>query len=304
MTRDELIQAINDTADNAVKNFNKSIPGAQRLVLAELENILRSLDYDGNNLARTVKNMRVIGDIGNKLRRIILNNTYEDNVIDYAKSFTEITTLQNQYMRQVLKDFKIKPVLGQLKDQSINFTIQALTEQGLDANVIEPIRNALRTNITTGGTYKQILQQVREVVQTTPAGEGALQRYTKQITTDALNQYSRNYLQLAVGGSGLTWFQYTGSNIKTTRCFCHAMTTKRFFHVSEIPKLLKGDFTEFDNLECSIYEKTGLPDGMIPGTNAANFLVNLGGYNCGHRAIPVLDAVVPQEVRNAIKISG
>jgi hypothetical protein len=305
MTRDELIQAINDLADSSVKDINKSIPDIQKQMMDEIEGMLRKLDYDGShNLRRTVGNMKTVANINNKLRRIILSGKYEKSVVEYLKSFNALTALQNQYVRQTIKDFKIKPVLAQLKDQSVNLTIEALTEQGLDSNVISPIRKALQTNITTGGKYQQILQQVREAVLTTPAGEGSLERYVKQITTDSLNQYSRNYLQLATSGSDLKWYQYTGSNIKTTRCFCFAMTKKRFFHASEIPALLKGDFDEFDEMDCPINSKTDLPDGMIPGTNESNFLINLGGYNCGHRAIPVLDIVVPQSIRDKIKKSG
>lgn len=301
MTRDQIIKAINKLADNAVLKMDRSLQPTQRKMLKEVETLIRGLDYTGDKISVTVKNMRLIGNIEGKLRRIVLNSNYEKDVKAFIKAFSQITTLQNLYLRQTIKDFKIKPVLNQIKYQSVQATIDSLTENGLDANVIQPVMRALRTNMTTGGTFRQIMDQVRESIVSTPAGEGTLSRYVKQITTDSLNQYSRNYLQLATRNSGLEWFQYTGSNIKTTRCFCHAMTKKRYFHISEIPDLIKGEFEEFKEKKCGINDKTNLPDGMIPGTNASNFLINLGGYNCGHRAIPVIASLVPVNIREKIK---
>lgn len=301
MTRDQIIKAINSVADQAVIKMNRSLPGAQNRLLLEVQDLVRQLDYKDKRISPTVKNLKALNTIQNKMRGIILSTGYEQDVREFLKSFSEITTLQNLYLKQTVKNFKIKSVFKQIKQQSVQSTIISLTEAGLDANVIGPVTDVLRTNITTGGTFNQLMEQVGEAITNTKAGGGRLQRYVKQITNDSLNQYSRNYLQLATQGTGLEWYQYTGSNIKTTRCFCHAMTKKRYFHVSEILKLIAGDFEEYKEMKCTEDPKTGLPQGMIPGTNVSNFLVNLGGYNCGHRAIPVLTALVPVAIRNKIK---
>jgi len=68
-------------------------------------------------------------------------------------------------------------------------------------------------------------------------------------------------------------------------------------HISEIPELLEG---HIDGYDCEIYEKTGLPKGMIEGTTPENFIVNRGGWNCGHELIPVDELTVPKVVRDRI----
>jgi hypothetical protein len=40
---------------------------------------------------------------------------------------------------------------------------------------------------------------------------------------------------------------------------------------------------------------------MIDGTTPDNFIVNRGGYNCGHELIPVSEARVPKEVREKVR---
>ena len=45
-----------------------------------------------------------------------------------------------------------------------------------------------------------------------------------------------------------------------------------------------------------IYDKTGLPQGMIDDTNVSNFPTYRGGYNCGHQSYPIPTALVPKDI--------
>lgn len=298
MTQQELISAISETVDSAIDRFNAKIPSTQRQMMREINVLLRDLDYDGDKIKVTVKNMKAIGDIRNKLRRIIFKADYIDNVKDYMKTFNEIASLQNQYMGKVNSDFKITPVLKELKQQAINSTIDSLTKVGIEANVIKPIQEILRINITTGGSYKEMTDQLRIAVEDTISSEGTLNRYVKGTTTDAISVYSRQYLQQATDALGMDWFLYTGSLKTTSRCFCIAMRERKYFHRAEIPALIKGEFPEFEQHECKIYAKTGLPDGFFPNTTADNFLTNGGGFNCTHRSIPVIEVAVPKRIKD------
>lgn len=96
------------------------------------------------------------------------------------------------------------------------------------------------------------------------------------------------------------WFMYTGSNIETTREFCQHLSEKKYIHRSEIPTILTG---KIDDHQCAIYDKTGLPYGMIEGTTPENFQVNCGGWNCRHQLVPVADAVVPADVRRRFEFA-
>jgi hypothetical protein len=91
---------------------------------------------------------------------------------------------------------------------------------------------------------------------------------------------------------------YTGSNKETTREFCEQLTRKKFIHKSEIPEILKGRIDEY---QCAIYEKTGLPYGMIEGTTPENFQCNCGGWNCRHQLVPVHELAVPANIRAKFK---
>lgn len=296
MTREQIMDSINSTIDDAIAAMDKNMPAAQNQVFDEIQNLARELDYKNNRISVSVKNTRIISSISKKLRKVILSSDYGDSAKDFLKAFTEVTSLQGQYMNSVTTEFKVGPVLQNIKLQAIADTFYSLTQEGLDVNVVNKLREVLQKNVTSGGTFKQLLDQARGLVLNTDTGPGILQRYVKGITTDALNQYSRNYLQVATDSAGLEWYQYTGSLITTSRIFCQAMVKKRFFNFREIPDLLKGNFVEFEELKGVINEKTNLPEGMIEGTNVSNFLTFLGGYTCGHRAVPVSQLIVPGNV--------
>ena len=138
---------------------------------------------------------------------------------------------------------------------------------------------------------------MREFITNTDAGDGKLLRYSKQIVTDSINQYNRQYGQIVSDDLGWNWFEYSGSLIKTSREFCVHMVKKRYVHRSEFTTVLKGDI---DGKKIAVYDKTGLPYGLIAGTDQYNFPVYAGGYQCGHLVRPVPDVVVPIGLRTAL----
>jgi hypothetical protein len=290
--------------DGAIKSFNKGIPAAQKAMYQELAAELRRLDLQGDKIKATVANLKTIQSIKNKLTRFILNDDYLEDVKEFVKSFNTVTKLQNEYWKGVESKFKPGPLLKEIGKQAISDTVKQLTESGIGANIGDAITDILRTNITSGGSYKALNKELLESLTDTQKSDGLLTRYSKQITNDSIQQYNRQYTQQVAAGLGFEWYAYQGSDIKTTRPFCDAMTDLRYFHISEIPRLLRADglyyMKDGKKTKVPIYPKTGLPAGLIEGTNAENFLIRAGGYNCGHQIRPVPERNVPLEVRDRV----
>jgi hypothetical protein len=289
--------------DKAIAKFNKVIPKIQRSIFDDIQEELKRLDTSNGKIKTTVANLKIVTSIKNKLLRLILTPEYKKEVKDFVTAFNDVTKLQNQYWISVEKDFKPKALLKEIKKQAIADTVKSLTASGIGSTIQEQIADILRTNITTGGSYSDLNNQLRESLVNTKT-DGSLLKYTKQITTDAINQYSAQYTQAVSDDLGFEWFGYQGSDIVTTRPFCDAMTDFRYFHVTEIPRLLaaKDLYYMKDGVKTKvpIYKKTGLPHGMIPGTNPANFQINRGGYNCGHQIRPVSESLVPKDIQERV----
>lgn len=289
--------------DKAVAKFNKRLPAVQREMFNEISAELKRLDLNGKNVRATVKNLRIINSIKNKITRLIVTPEYEQEIKDFAKQFNEITKLQNEYWRAQEASFKPRPLLKEIRKQAIADTVKQLGANGIGEAIGNHITTLLRNNITTGGSYAKLTEQLRNQLLNTQT-DGLLSKYAKQITTDSINQYSAQYTQIVSSDLGFEWFAYQGSDIKTTRPFCDAMTDIRYFHVTEIPRLLRAEglyyMKDGKKTKVPIYDKTDLPHGMIPGTNVANFQINRGGYNCGHQIRPVSERLVPLDRREEV----
>jgi hypothetical protein len=297
--------------DKAINRFNKLIPRMEREMFNDIQEQVKRLDTSNGKVKTTVANLRIIASIKAKLLKLILTPEYIKEVKEFAKAFNDVTRIQNEYWKQVETAFKPKTFLKEIRNQAISDTVAKLTESGIGSTIQEQVTNILRTNITTGGSYAALTDQLRESILTTDT-DGLLQRYAKQITTDSLNQYSAQYTQAVSNDLGFEWYSWQGSEIMTSRPFCQAMVeNNRYFHISQVPNLLKGLDAQGNKLEyidnkteeekkVEIYSRTGLPHGFIPGTNAANFFVNRGGYMCAHIPRPVSERLVPIDVKEKV----
>lgn len=289
----------------AIKKFNRSIPASQRSIYeAIIEQVNRlELYADGKTIRPTVKNLSILASIKSKINRIVLTDEYKQEVRDFAKAFNQVTALQNEYFKGLESAFKPRPLLKEIRKQAITDVVGKLTESGIGANVSDRIIDILRTNITAGGSYKKLTAQLRDGLLNTEQ-KGYLDKYAKQVTIDSLNQYNSQYTQIVTSDLGYTWFKYDNTDIDTTRPFCDAMTDQPYFHISEVPRLLRAEglyyFKDGVKTKVPLYDKTGLPHGMIPGTNADNFFIRRGGYQCGHQIRPVAERQVPLEVRERV----
>lgn len=304
------MKKIYDYINKQLKAFDKTIPSLQRALYEEMLEQLGRLDLKNGRIAVTVKNMSIVNSIKAKLGRLILNDDYRKEVKAFIKAFNEVTKLQNDYWRTVEPTFKPRALLKAIRVQAINDTVEQMTTT-LQANISDQLTSILRNNITAGGSYAELADQMRTMLNNTPESKGIIDRYVKTVTTTSINQFSRQYTSIVSSDLGYTWYRYSNTEIKTSRGFCQAMVENhRFFHISQVPELLEGKYLgrrmEYvDNItgerrKVEIYRKTGLPEGFIEGTNVANFFINAGGWNCGHSIDPVNEKQVPRAVREEI----
>jgi hypothetical protein len=299
--------ALIETIEKSINGFNDSLPKIQKEILADVLDQIKKFDTRNKRITNTVKNIRLLNTIKNRLKKIILTDAYKQEVKEFLKVFTEVSTFQNDYFKEAEKKFTPPKVVKEIKKQTITDTINRLTEAGIGVNVSDKIAELLKQNVTTGVKYSDLANQLREYILTTET-PGVLERYVKQIATDSVNQYSAQYMNTISGDLGYEWFRYQGKDIKTTRPFCDAMTDRKFFHITEVNDLLAAKdlyySSEEGQVKVPIYEKTGLPHGLIPDTNAENFFIRRGGYNCGHQIFPVIERLVPKDIQERVKATA
>lgn len=287
--------------DKTVENFNQSVPAIQQQLFDEITELASQLDTKKGRIKATARNIKLIAQIKLRFEKLITKNKgYIERVKIFTDTFKEVSQLQTQYFTETIQKFSPPKTLEAIRQESIESTIDSLRGNGMRAKLIDPVRDILRTNITSGAKFTDLTKGLREFLLDTKNGEGELVKYTKQITSDALHGYARTNLVAVTDDLGLEWFSYNGGLIESSRPFCVALTKKKYFHKSEIPDLIKGNFAEFKAIDGRINPKTGLPDGFFPETTADTFLTECGGFMCRHQAIPVDELAVPERIKSAL----
>jgi hypothetical protein len=285
------------TLDDSVADFVKDLPFAERKIWERVQGLIRQLDVSpSGTVTNSVNNLRILTQINKEVDSIVLNDDYKKKVEQFTSVFPDLEKLNNTYLASVFDEFKPNKVLKELTKVSIDITIDQLQQTGVTSSLSSELKDILKQNITTGGNYSDLTEQLRESILGKPDEAGGLTRYARTFTTDAINQYNATYTKTVASDLGAVYYRYTGSNMETTRPFCEHLTKKDggYFHVNEIPGFLKG-IVGTDKVP--IYKKYDLPEGMNEATTADNFLVLRGGYNCGHQALPVSKASVPASLR-------
>ena len=293
MTGQGIIREQMKLIDDSITSFVEGLPATEKQVFDKVLLLLKDLTVSGSGtIDNNVKNIKLISKIKGELDGIVISDKYLSKVQGFTNSFEQVAVLNDTYFATAItSNYKPSNVLEAVKKLNVETTISGLTENGIGAAFTDGIREILHTNITTGGSYMDMVSNMKEFIIGKEGEGGAMVRYARQIATDSINQYNGQYIKSVTDDLGLEWFAYTGSNVDKTRPFCKAMTETNYFHKSQIESILNGH----------INGQTVSLKGMIKGTNAQNFHSNRGGYNCGHQIFPVLKGIVPKEIRDKIK---
>lgn len=260
--------------------------------------MLKNLSVDNaGDIKNNLNNIKILGKVRKEMNDIIFSNKYVKDVTDFTHSFDKVAEIQNTYFATLSTEFSPPKLMAAVRQQAIETTIEGLTEQGINGNVISQLKDIIKTNITGGGSYADFTAQVKTFIEGDADTSGVLSRYARTYVTDSLNEYSANHIKTVTEDLGLVWYRYGGSLMRTSRDFCKQLVKQDYVHVSEIPELLKG---HVNGTTVPLYDKTGLPEGMKANTNVTNFQDLRGGWGCNHQLIPVITESVPQKHRDRV----
>lgn len=280
-----------DTIDLFNTRFNENVNTRQnsmwRIIFRTIKNL--ETDQSGNILANK-DNLKILRTLRGDLKNVVISKQYKKNVSKYLNSFDELKGINDKYYKAIASGGYTanKHVYKEVLNSSIQATSNSLLESGITESVIKPIESVLTQNVTTGGNFQDLTDVLRKEILGDASGAGKLERYTKQITTDALNQFSANYNQTIATDLDLSFYYYNGGLKETSRQYCKDMVNDgRYFHKKEVEDSASREWA-----------------GKIPGTNASNIITYRGGYNCGHQWLAVDTSVVPKSVIQRAESKG
>jgi hypothetical protein len=279
--------------EQAIQRFERSLPSVEARMLNNLLNLIKQLKTDSSgNISTSIENLKLVNNIAGKLKNIINDRAYVSEVVEFSKAFNTLSEFQDNYF-STLGTLTKTGLLKEVKKSAMNGVANGLVGAGLDQTLSQDIVDELKTAILSHENYSTLVQRLQSI-KSTPNNQGLLAKHSQTYARDAINDFMGQRNKIIGDDLKLEWYMYVGSNLTTTREFCKYLTKKKYVHKSEIPTILTGDI---DGHQCAIYSKTGLPQGLIAGTNPQNFAVYRGGWNCGHQLVPVAAEAVPANIR-------
>lgn len=297
MTQEEIIRKITSTIEDAVASFVSGTAKSEATALNKIIDLTKDLIIPANTDGDVSKNLSMINRIKEEVNTAVFSDGYQAKLGVLLKSFDEVESLIESYFMTIKPDFSTTKILSRIKTASINLTVDQLTENGINANISNDVKDLLMRNVVSGASYSDLVTQIKT------SFTGKLIRYADTIATDSLNTYAATYMQLVTDDLGLVWFKLVGSIKITSREWCiKAIEAKakgqEYIHISQFADLAAGYIL---GKRVKISKTTGLPYGFKAGTNSKNLFINRGGWACGHQFYPVSEAVVPKKLIDKFK---
>lgn len=287
-SRQELLRKLSDKKDAFIESsldWTTSEASAIQRDLLELiyREFIGRLKTENGKLLTTAENFKIINEFDE-----LLNQFQEAYINPFVQGIgermTELVPLNSAYYTATGAS---KSLISNLNKQlkSINDRIgidktgEVIPGSYLDNLSKTPeVRNTLRDyitkNVANGNDLDQFQRGFAELLTDTEEVNGALTQYYQQYTFDTFNQVDATINKQFADGLDLQYFIYSGTLIKTSRCFCRKRNNK-VFHVS--------DTENWKN------------DPTLPDTPNYDPLIDRGSYNCRH-AIRFISEELAQEM--------
>ena len=283
MSRSTTFKETRDTIDLFNERFNKNVVTRQQSMWSTIFKTIKKLEVnDAGDILTTNANLKILRTLRGDVSKTIITPQYKKDLKRFLGGFDELKGINDVYYQTIASGTlnANKQVFNAITNISIDATKNSLLEAGLNNELIAPIESILSQNITSGAKFTDMVDSLRTDILGNGDKLGKLERYSKQITTDSLNQFNANYNQTVSQDLGLEFYFYNGAIKDNSRKYCvNRVNEGRYFHKKEVEDSASEEWA-----------------GKIPNTNSSSIFINRGGYNCGHQWLAVDRALVPSDV--------
>ena len=265
--------------DKALEILQKRFDKVEPRFVKQVVDWVNKFRTTSGNLVRSKENLARLSSFKTAVNRFLEKAGYNVMVSGFLENFDEIGA-NTQLAQQELNGIDItKSFLNPFKRYAVNNVVAAMQGQGLNVNLINPIKNELLIAVNQGSSLTDVVTSIAGQLTTTEARQGVLKRISLQASRDALLQYDGVVNEAVRKSYKMDALLYVGSIVKDSRAQC-----ERWVNETKNGKL---GLILFEDLQDEINWADNNGTGMIPDTTPENFCQNRGGYNCRHIAYPV-----------------
>jgi hypothetical protein len=265
--------------DKALEILQKRFDKVEPKFVKQIVDWINKFRTTSGNLVRSKENIARLSSFKTAVNRFLEKAGYNVMVSGFLENFDEIGA-NTQLAQEELNGIDItKSFLNPFRRYAVNNVIAAMQGQGLNVNLINPLKNELLIAVNQGSSLTDVVTSIAGQLTTTEARQGVLKRISLQASRDALLQYDGVVNEAVRKSYKLDALLYVGSIVKDSRAQC-----ERWVQETKNGKL---GLILFEDLQSEIDWADNNGTGMIPDTTPENFCQNRGGFNCRHIAYPV-----------------
>lgn len=269
-------EQIDEKKDELIKEIGKRLTEmsneAQRIVMDQLE---QELDFEnGRVIVRADFVKRLDKITAAIIRNLQQSPKFNGAVSKFIKRMPEISDAITKFQANT-NGIKV-PAFESTKKVIIDEIINAMLKNGLNANFVQPLRDLIYRNATTGGlTIPQARQQVREYIAGGKDLSGKLGSYLIQTAQQGVQMYSG-----AINKKLMETFDYNGMLITGT--LIDNSSPQCIYCVDDLGGTIKR--SDWPKVKAKATKRAPL----IEGTTFDNLPIMLLHWGCRHGFYPII----------------
>jgi hypothetical protein len=274
MTRDEYekkLQALKDQSQRAVIARLPKLENQAYAVL--LEWIDANLDIKGGHFVANAQAAAALNSFTDVYMSTLTElSDYRGSVGQYLKNFRPMRDVIEEFQRTQGLDIR-RANLGAVQEIVVNEIINRYSENGLNEGFVQPLRELLFNNITSGTSKTGARAQLKDFIKSGKDTTGKLGRYMEQTAQQGVDSYTGAINTRIMQTFEINTMIVSGSLIATSSTQCR-------FVINELNGLLdREDWEEVVSIA---------GDELIEGTTFENLPFNKLHWGCRHEFTPAV----------------
>lgn len=271
--------------EQLVTDLVSKMPDIEKLVFDEIMRFIDSFDSIGGNFSNGILTGSDLSEISLRIDDILKKSGYVQHVDLFMKDMNKVTI--NSSLVLDSEGFGMNRLPLSEMEQKWKFkTAETLLNSGINQDFKTPILNILDDAISYGDSITSTREKLKEFVIGGNDKSGKLQSYLTQTARDSVNQMQGQQMQSVADAIGYEGISYVGGLLKDSRgqCTHWIKDLNGFIPIEKLEEEIKLAYK--NQAAKKVTDGVHKWGGMMPNTNASNFLVKRGGFNCTHSAIP------------------
>lgn len=270
---DEILKINRALIESSVADLKKNAPDIEAKLFEEAKELLMRFNIQGGNFVPDETTPQLIASINRIVREALIESGYDSAVDDFILNFDELGDNVGVIHKEASNLNIGKRIINSQKRLAVENVLFSMKSANMDFRYVQPVRDLLYKAVSLSRPVTATERELRTLIKGASGDKGIIERWVGQVARDSINQYQGAIHTEVKNRYELDEILYVGSLVEDSRPQCVRWVGQGTIKIEDLASELRWA------------RNNGT--GFIAGTDVNNFLINRGGYNCRHEAIPV-----------------